>query len=380
LKTKIEVAKVLKDIKDPLKKIEAIRNFVATHIKNAGPLLGTLPLSAITPADKTLSDGYGNNADRAVLLYAMLKEAGFYPNFVIAASYPRIDELQRLDHSPQSNVFNKVLILVVYKKQNIYLNDTNQYAELGTTSSGDRTALFCSSGKIGKIVISPDKENRSDVAYSIRLSNDGKAVITSKRSFYGRNYEYWKKKYTEMPVEEKSRYFQELVAGVSQSAIPTSKLKTDFSKYPGTEEFSVSIDNFAVVEKQYLYIKLPGSLKSILGVYPDVRENPFLFDYAKRSTRSYLLNLPKEYAGKIPIAPNSNTWTLPSDAGSIAIVNDRDIFGATAKPVIFINQDIDLKPALIPTSEFDAVQRISSSISNQKIQTLMMEKAVKAAK
>jgi transglutaminase-like putative cysteine protease len=378
--TKKETAKILKGITDPLKKIEAIRNFVATHIKNAGPSLGALPLSAISPADTTLADGYGNNTDRAVLLYAMLKEAGFYPDFVVAADYPRIDELHRLDNVPQSNIFDKVLVLVIYKKQNIYLNDTNQYAELGTTSSGDSTALFCSSGKVGKITIDPKKENRSDVAYSIRLSKEGKAVITIKRSFYGVNYEYWKKKYAEMPVEEKSRYFQELVAAVSQSAVPAKKLTTDFSKYPGTEEFSVSIDNFAVIEKQYLYIKLPGSLKSVLGVFPDIRENPFLFNHAKKTTRSYLLNLPEEYANKIPIAPNSNTWTLPSNAGTIAIINDRDIFGATAKPVIFINQDVDLKPAMIPTSEFDAVQRISSSISNQKTQTLMMEKAEKSAK
>jgi transglutaminase-like putative cysteine protease len=380
LKTEAETVELLKDIKEPQKKIEAIRNFVAMRIKNAGPSFGTLPLNAVTPADKTLSDGYGNNTDRAVLLYAMLKKAGFYPDFVIAAEFPRIDECRRLDHIPQIDTFTNVLVLLKYKGENIYLNDTNQYAELGTTSSGDRAALFCSSGKIGKIVISPKKENRSDVSYSIRLSDNGKATITSKRSFYGIDYEYWKKKYAEMPVEERSRYFQELVAAVSQSAIPASKLKTDFSGYPGTEEFSVSIDNFAVVEKQYLYIKLPGSLRSVLGVYPDVRENPYLFDYAKRSTRSYLLNLPKEYAGKIPIAPNSNTWTLPSNAGTIAIVNDRDIFGATAKPVIFINQDINLKPALIPVSEFDSIQRIASSISNQKTQTLMMEKAVKPAK
>ncbi len=379
-KTKMATEELLKGIKNPLEKILLIRNFVSTHIKSVGPSLGTLPLSAITQADRTLADGYGNSADSAVLLYAMLKEAGFYPDFVAVAPYPRIDELKRLDFVPQYDIFNKVLVLVIYRTQNIYLNDTDQYAILGSTGSDDRTALFCSSGEIGKITIDPKSQNRSDVAYSIRISPDGKAVINSKRSYYGTSYAYWNKKYTEMPLEKRRRHFQELIAGISQSAIPAKKLKTDFTSYPGTEEFAVTVDNFAVIEKQFLYIKLPGSLKSILGVYSGGRANPFLFDYGKKKTRSFLLNLPKEYADKIPIAPTTNTWTLPSNAGVIAIVNDRDIFGATAKPVIFINQDVDLKPALIPVSKFDAVQRVASDIANLKTQTIMMEKTLKPKK
>ena len=374
-KTAATVKALLKGENDPLKKIELIRNFVATHVKSAGPNLGTLPLSAITPADRTLTDGYGNNPDRAVLLYAMLKEAGFFPDFVAVASYPRIDELKRLDFVPQTDIFNKVLVLVIYRKQNIFLNDTDQYAVLGSTESDERTALFCTSGEIGKITIDPMAQDRSDVAYSIRISADGKAVITSKRSYYGTSYAYWKKKYTEMPVEKRRRYFQELVSNISESAIPSKKLKTDFSSYPGTEEFAVTVDNFGVAEKKFLYIKLPGSLKSILGVHSDTRVNPFLFNSGRRSTRSFLLNLPKEYAKKVPIAPDTNTWTLPSNAGTIAIVNDRDIFGATSKPVMFINQDIDLKPALVTASKFNTIQRIASSVANLKNQTIMMEKS-----
>ena len=368
-------------IKDPLKKVEAIRNFVALNIRDAGPAFSELPLSAISSPETTLKDGYGNSADRAVLLYAMLKKAGFYPDFLLVADYPRIDQLRRLDHAPQNNIFNKVLVRIVYRKQNIYLNDTDQYAALGTTPSENRTALFCATNRMGKVVVDPDKETRTDIAYTLRIDEKGRAVIIRKRTFSGTDNNYWKKRYSEMTEEERSRHFQELTASVSQSAVPTGNLKTDFTKYPGTEEFSVSVANFAVVEKnKYLYLKLPGSLKNVLDTYGNLRTNPFLFSSSEKSTISYLLNLPSAYAARIPIAPSSNTWELPSDAGTITIVNDRDIFGATAKPVIFINQDIDIKPAMIPKADFEEVQLISSKISNQKTQTLLMEKTVEKKK
>jgi hypothetical protein len=230
---------------------------------------------------------------------------------------------------------------------------------------------------IGKVTADKDQETRTNISYTLRLADDGTAYITRKRTFFGTDYAYWHKKYSEMADEERNRHFQEMVAGISQSAVPATALKTNLSKYPGTEEFSVTVKNFAVTEGKYFYVNLPGSLRNVLGVHGDTRANPFIFGRAYRTTRSYLLNLPKEYASKIPIAPKSDSWTLPSGAGAITIVNDRDIFGNTAKPVIFINQDVDLRPAFIKQDEFEAIQLISSKISNKKTQTLMMERAKK---
>ena len=52
---------------DDAARLTAIRNFVAKQIRYAGPGLDELPLSAVTPADRTLKESYGNSADRAVL-------------------------------------------------------------------------------------------------------------------------------------------------------------------------------------------------------------------------------------------------------------------------------------------------------------------------
>jgi len=406
-KTTAVALRLINGVKDPLKKIQQIRNFVDVNIKKAGPGLSELPLTAITPADKTLTDGYGDSADRAVVLYAMLLTAGFHPDFVIASNYARIDQLKRLDTVPQNGKFNEVLVHILYKppradriltlvhpqqnmktrqacreflikKRNLYLNDTDQYAALGSSAHEGKTALFCSSGKIDKITLDPKMNDRADSSYRIKIDDKGDAFITCKRTFYGTDYDRWKKKYKEISHEERIRHYQELAADISQSAVPAGKLKTEFSKYPGVETFSVSVKNFAVLEDKYLYLKLPGSLQRVLGLHADLRENPFLFNDATRNTRSYLLTLPKEYAGKIAISPDSETWKLPSGAGSIAIITDKDQnkdnFGTTAKPDIVIQQKVDIKPALISRHDFNSILMISSRIDNQKNQTLLMEK------
>jgi hypothetical protein len=67
----------------PLDAVKALRDYVALNIRRAGPGISALPLECISAADKTLKDAYGNSADSAVLLYAMLKKAGFKPEFLL---------------------------------------------------------------------------------------------------------------------------------------------------------------------------------------------------------------------------------------------------------------------------------------------------------
>ena len=374
---KKQIKKLITNKMSDREKVIAIRDFVAKNIKQVGPGLGSLPLSSITNADKTMIDSYGNSVDRAILTYAMLKSIDLKPEFILTSKIPMINGLDRFETFPQTSIFKTVLVKLMLGKQVIYLNDTNQYAKLGTTPSEGMISLALNSGLISKITINKELENRTDFAFTIRLSKDGKAVITRKRSFFGAAYTYWNKKYSEFSKVEKDRHFQELISSISQSAKKKDSLVTDFSKYPGTEIFSVTVNNYAISDQNYLYLKLPGSLKQVLGLHSDVRKNPYMIWNANKMTRTYLLNLPKLYAKKIPIAPISNVWKLPSNGGSIAIVNDRDFFHASKKPVLFINQDINITPALVLQDKFENLQLIAEKISNKKVQTVLMEKIKK---
>src|SRR2546426_811708 len=114
---------------------KAIRDFVAKSIRMAGPSFTELPLSELSAADTTLADGYGHQADQAILLHAMLAGAGFEPEFVLASGLPPIAGITNVAMSlPMPQNFQAPLVRIAVDGVLYYLNDTDQYSQLGSTS------------------------------------------------------------------------------------------------------------------------------------------------------------------------------------------------------------------------------------------------------
>ena len=115
--------------------VKAIRDFVAKSVRQAGPSFTELPLAELSDADTTLKDGYGHGADRAILLYGMLSAGGWQPEFVLASGLPPVTGITNLLMSfPMPQNFQSVLVRVKVDGTDYYLNDTDQYARLGTTA------------------------------------------------------------------------------------------------------------------------------------------------------------------------------------------------------------------------------------------------------
>ncbi|MRR37779.1 DUF3857 domain-containing protein, partial [bacterium] len=145
-------ADLLKDISGSSNRIRAIRDHVAKSIRLIPSSFHDLPLSTITKADRVLSDGYGNSADRAVALYAMLKAAGFNPEFVLASWVSDVDDLKKpLMDYPAPHWFGDVLVRIRDGEATIYLNDTDQYAALGTTSYAGKPCLEVKGGGVDTV-------------------------------------------------------------------------------------------------------------------------------------------------------------------------------------------------------------------------------------
>lgn len=307
-------------------KLAAIRDFVALRVRATEPGVAEMPQDRISPADQTLLDGYGNTTDRAVLLYAMLDAAGFDPEFVLVSSIPAIPELAaRVAAMPVAGAFGHVLVRVRdesgftgrgnadrvkrwFCRNNtveqlicltdkaerwIYLNDTDQYAALGTTPHAGALGIFPPSGGVGEIV--PARPDAAESRYWLTLAPNGDVSLRRRQVLYGMAFGVEHKRFAEMTPEELRRYHQELIALLSQGAETNSALAADFSRYPGAIEYAVRLPRYAVADAGFLYGTFPEFVDSVLEARGDTRSNPLMFGARREKVVTLEIALPPGY-------------------------------------------------------------------------------------
>ncbi len=360
---------------DTPKKLVAIRDWVARNIREAGPDLDQLPLASITPADKTLADGYGNSADRAVVLYALLQAAGFEPEYVLASYQSPLESLQDpLVKVPDPENLGDTLVRVKTPRGWVYLNDTGQYATLGATPHDGYPALVPGTGRFEPVRALPGRSDRSVIRYDVKVDENGTARITRIREFHGDRYEGQNHRFSEMPPEERSRYHQELVGSLSRAARPVGELETDFSSYPGTETFTVQVDRWAVRDGSFLYMTLPDALGNVLGLRGNTRRHPLYRSYPRRATIHTTIHLPGNFHTVVmaPARDEAIDWQGPG-GGSVGV--STEVHKRPAEPgapqVLGITQSIDLPPAVIPADDYDQLVELTRRLMHPAARTIM---------
>ncbi|MCX7846923.1 MAG: DUF3857 domain-containing protein [bacterium] len=349
-------------------KIRAIRDFVATHVRAAGPALDELPPSALSPADLTLNDGYGNSADRAILLVTLLRAAGFQPQFVLASASPRVPELQQpLKDCPLMSTFDRVLVRVDLNNQPIYLNDTDQYAALGATRHDGCLGLRLPDGDIELIRAARDKEDQSVSLYALTIEPDGTAYITQSNFIYGVAYGDVKRQFAEMQPEERRQRQEQMMADLAQSAQLVAPLSASFDSYPGTIALSVRVPRYAVRDGQRLYFTLPGDLTSLLRVRSDVRDNPYYWSEPKRAQLTISLQLPEPFTHP-DIAPRDLTWSAPADAGTVRVSSSC----AAATRSFTVHQEISLRPTVISPDDYTELLTVNRELAHPRMKTVLL--------
>ncbi|MBN2713839.1 MAG: DUF3857 domain-containing protein [Planctomycetes bacterium] len=297
VKTESKTKEIVGKLETDKDKLCAIRDYVALNIRNAGPSLDELPLTSLTPADKTLEEGYGVAADRAAVIFTMLHAAGFKPEFVLASNAPIVSSLQEpMRKSPDTSWLGTVLVKIELDGETIYLNDTDQYDALGSTPHDLRQGLDPTTGKFVNIRAAARKDDRSETEYDITLTPEGSAIIARTEKIYGSAFGNTKKLFAEMPPEERRRWHMEAIADISQSAVPDGELVTNFVNYPGILGYSVKVENFAVRDGKHLYLALPETMKNFLRLRGDNRVNPLYLPSPERETITYHITVPAEFS------------------------------------------------------------------------------------
>ena len=359
-----------------LEKIRIIRDFVARSIAHAGPSLGDGPLQSISLADTTLKEGYGNSADTAVLLYAMLTAIGSDPAFVIGTNASPVPALQGFMHGFVSpRWLDDVLVRVRGGEEDLYLNDTDEYAVTGSTPHDGTPGLVLPGGEIQVVRAAENMRDRNGFEYVIDLQENGDALISNTTTFWGMEYNARHRMLAEMSPETSRRYELEQASGISLNAELTNATR-NFEDYPGRETLTVRVKNFGTRQGDFLYLNLPGMLKGLAGVDGATRVNPLYRDFRKYGTSSVRIHLPAA-TQEIEMLP-ARTFTVPiADGGRISVRTSRlpsreGVLGHLPTKTVAVDVRMEIDPFVVPPTSYGLVREAEDILVRQAHGTLML--------
>ncbi len=356
-------------VKESEARVVAIRDFVAKAILAAGPGLHELPLAAITPADRVLADGYGNSADRAVLLYAMLRRAGLRPEFVLASRTAYAPSLRERELAlPAAYLFPNVLVRVSLGSRSILLNDTDQYAPLGATAHEKRAGLFLDRGRVALLEPPGGLENRTETSYDLELTAEGDAVLRKTTRYFGTAHASRRKFYDELPPEERRRHFQKLLADLSQNAVPIGELTTDFAAYPGTESFVARVANYAVRDGHYLYFTLPASFANLFDLRSDTRSNAYYYERDRDLRITTNVLLPRGFTAPL-LMPETLVADVPGGLGQVSVHSS---YGEADGTLRFVHA-ARIQAGIVPVDLYAELFELNRRLGRSSARTVLLQ-------
>jgi transglutaminase-like putative cysteine protease len=354
--------------KGKLDTVKAIRDFVSRSIRLAGPPFAELPLRELSKADTTLVDGYGHAADRAILLHSMLTAAGFEPSFVLASELPATDGIRAIAASfPLPESFGTPLVRIVVAGQTIYLNDTDQYSRLGSTSHDDKLGIDLSTASGGVIAAARDCQDRVETNYTLSFGVDGKLHMGVLRHYFGNEYNEKSRFFAELRPEEMKRYYQEEVSKFDQGARPDGELTEQFGSYPGTEKFAVELDNYAVADGKYLYFDLPFTPSLVQLPGGEHRTLPLMLSHEGTTRIRAEIELPSGFHD-ILIAPGTENLDAPGGGGKVRMTSSE----TGGKYVL--TDDSETSPAVIKPEDYPAMLKVESTLEKKSGQVFLLQK------
>ena len=363
-----EVQKLAEELRgnDDLETLRNVRNKVMKDIRIAGPYFNYLSYSNICDAEETLRDGYGNPAARAILMYAMLSHLGFKPEFVLAnpTAFDKAVDYDR--ESFHYNAWNRVLVHICLGKQDFWLNDAGEYAELQCTSYDDRSILL-ENGKFSKINVPKEYKTRTAFDGHVKMNDDGSADVTDTYYYYGLDHASKKRFFAEQTPEARRRYWQELVSNHAKSANAVGELVTDFESYPGKMSYTVHVQFYSTRAGEYMYIKSGNPLSSYVNPRADTRISPIYWSSHRILDNHIRFDIPPHYA-KVMMLPKTMKWKTPTKHGWISRKVKADNKGYD------MYYEADMNPEIISATYYQKLMDMARTLRHPSFTTLLLQK------
>ena len=344
---------------------------MARSVRLDGPNFLDLPLASLSPAETTLAQGYGHEADRAILLHALLESAGLHPEFVLAADGPqrRFEKDWAMTAHPQYGFYNRLLVRVQTETQPIYLSPVDEHAQPGCCDLDGAPAVPLNGQPPFVIDIPENLQSKDDVSWEIHVEADGAAVVTCERTYGGEAHTGFVRDMTEATTEGRRRHEQEFASAISHAAIATKPIEVSL-EYPAHERITVRIPSWAKSQGGFMQVPLPRMELSGLPSSVEKRELPYLNATRISSSQSWMLTIPANTAPVI--LPRPFEWMGPDSLGScrMDIVQSKDPQG---RKVIELRQQSRFTPCLLPPSAHDAILDLNKRIDHPSLRSILLK-------
>lgn len=275
-----------------IRQITAIRDHVSRNVRLAGPALNEVPMKLSAP-DVILASGYGNSADRAVLLKTMLDAVGVASEIMPVSDMLYTPEAVKMLSRFPGNIFSGVLVYV--PEENIFLNDDSEYARPGTVGGSGRIALHLDRGKLESVQPADRCENGVvQRQVDIQLQPDLSARITVTEKYIGKEFESMNRMFSRFTPELRRRYFESAAMGISRFAVISGVPESNFTVYPGVVKYVVDCKNFLNSTGRFAELDLPlfRTFSQAVGNIFHTRRTPFIRQNARRISVDYRIELP----------------------------------------------------------------------------------------
>lgn len=317
--------------------IEEIRDWMARNVKVCGPSLYDLPVDLqLTDPDTVLKERYATRLDYVRTLAALLKRAGFEAHIVFVAKDALRDERIKdfdINKYPNPGVFSLPLCRVVVceggffglfaEKKIMYIGIENEYTPLGATAYDGCTLFDPLSGKFDKVASSDPAFKAMERDESVWYVRENGSVDLDVYSYmFGSQVGAFRKRFSEMLPEHRSRFYQTLLGSISQSASSTSELQTDLTSYPSKMSFKCYLPDFANLDNGVMTITLPPFDCSLPSLSSNVRETPICLSSTSAKEQIFTLKFPKGYTQIEYMPENFEDETVEARHFAAKVEND----------------------------------------------------------
>lgn len=304
---------------------------MAKYVKLAGPSLYELPLEQqLTDPAVILKERYATRLDYIRTLCALLRGAGYEADVVFAAN--DADDPEEIRNrikfeKPNVRAFATALCRIRVREggflgfggetKEFFIGTENQYAPIGPTAYEGCDYFDPANGEFGIVTVPDEKFSDSTVERSEYVIRENGAVdLTVENLTYGSGVGGFRKTYSEILPEIRSRRYQAILGQIAQAASATSDLETDSESYPARRKFSCFIPDFATVQGDAITIQIPPLVSSIPSLTGTVRQTPFAVAATDWESEEVTIRFPEGYT-EIESLPKEVRFANPRNSSEI---------------------------------------------------------------